>query len=381
MALTQLQVRNAKAGSHSDGNGLLLRVSASGAKSWILRVQVDGKRKDIGLGSLDHVSLAEARERARIERKAARDGIDLKVEAKKLKIASMTFKEAAESYLDHALSSLSNVKHQKQWRSTLKTYAYPTLGELVVGKVDAPDIAEALKPIWKTKSETARRVRQRIATILDHAQAKGWRDREAPERALSTLLKPIKQKAKGNFPAMPYKQVPAFVAAMRAAKTTVGRDALLFAILTAARSQEVRGARRGEFDLEAGVWIVAAERMKKRRLHRVPLSSAAKAIVEAAFKRIGSTDDALLFPGMKGKVMSDMTLGKVLKANGGEGFTVHGFRSSFRDWAAEEGYSRDWAESALAHVVKDQTEAAYRRTDFLEQRKAMMEAWATACEK
>lgn len=221
-------------------------------------------------------------------------------------------------------------------------------------------------------------MRQRIATVLNHACAQGWREAEAPERSASTLLKPIKQATKGHFPAMPYKDVPAFIAKVKSGKSTIGRNALLLVILTASRFQEVAVAKRGEFDMSAGVWTRPAERMKTRKRHRVPLSAQAMAIVQAALDKVGPEPNALLFPGMKGQQMSDMTLGKVVKTNGGEGFTTHGFRSSFRDWAAENGFPGDWAESALAHDVKNPVEAAYKRTDFFEQRRGMMEAWAVA---
>jgi integrase len=375
--LTLLQVKNAKPGRHSDTNGLHLVVKPSGTKSWVLRVQVNGNRKDIGLGSTASVNLGEVREKAAAIRKLIKEGRDPKEVRAASKAVLVTFIDAANRYHDDVSSSWKNEKHGKQWLATLKTYAYPVIGDMSVNDISAAYIYDILKPIWRDKAETARRVRQRIATVLNFSMAKGWRDSEAPNLAVGTLLRPLKQPARGHFSAMLYKEVPTFLAAMSAASATSGRLALQFALLTAARSGEARGACRSEFDLDARIWSLPASRMKGDRPHSVPLSAAAVAIVQRAMDRIDNSDDALLFPGKNGRVLSENTLGKVMASNGGGTHTVHGLRSSFRDWVAEGGvFSGDWAEAALAHTVSNAVEAAYKRTRYLEQRRPMMEAWA-----
>jgi integrase len=233
-----------------------------------------------------------------------------------------------------------------------------------------------LTPIWLTKSETARRVRQRIGVVLDYAHGRGWRDTEAPMRALQQLLGGLKQPRGGNFSAMPYKLLPEFFAALSAGEFSVGRLALKFLILTAARSGEVRKARWRDIDLQAAEWHVPPENAKTGRLHIVPLAPPAKAVVQQLDDTFVHTPDDLVFPGLKGQ-MSDATLAKMLRTNGGRDFTVHGFRSSFRDWAAEGGFPDSWAEAALAHTNPNRTESAYRRTTFFDQRRdKLMPAWA-----
>jgi integrase len=375
--LTAFQVKHAKKGRHGDGKGLYLLVSPTGAKSWMLRVQVDGRRRDFGLGSLDLISLQEARDKALEGRKMAKAGFDPSLEWKKLRTALPTFEEAARRYHEAVKGGWRNSKHPTQWINTLEKYAFPVIGSTTVDKIDAPDIQRVLIPIWQTVPETARRVRQRVAVVLDYAKGQGWRSTEAPMRAVNSLMKAIKQPRKGNFAAMPYKEVPAFLQKLRDADQTIGRLALQFLILTAARSGEVRGATWGEIDLESGQWNLPASRMKMGEPHSVPLTAAASAVLEQARHFSTGSDDALIFPGLKRKPLSDMTLSKALKASGGDAFTVHGFRSSFRDWVAEQtSYPREWAEAALAHSVPNRVEAAYRRTKFLDQRRGMMNDWA-----
>ncbi len=380
--LTALQIKNAKPGRYADGKGLYLLVGPTGSKSWVLRVQVDGRRRDYGLGSLDLVkSLAEARQKAEDWRKLAKEGHNPSAEAKRQRASKTTFEDAAQTYYDERKASWKNGKHQDQWINTLKTYAYPSLGKLSVDSIDAHDVAQALLPIWGDKGETARRVKQRIGSVLDYSNAKGWRASEAPMRAVGTLLKGIRQPKQKNFAAMPYKQVAYFMPKLSEAGETVGRLGLQFLILTAARSGEVRGALWSEIDLKKKVWTIPASRMKMDQEHQVPLSDVALALLEKAKAHSVVKPEGLVFPGLKRKPLSDMTLSKVLRSNGGEGFTVHGFRSSFKDWASEQGYPSEWSEAALAHTVANRVEAAYRRTKFLEQRIKLMKAWSDFCVK
>lgn len=379
MNLTALKIKNAKPGRYADGKGLYLLVSPTGSKSWVLRIQIDNKRRDYGLGSLHEVSLAEARIKALEWRKLAKQGYNPSAEAKRQRASKTTFEDAAQTYYEERKGSWKNGKHRDQWINTLKVYAYPSLGKVSVDSIDAHDIAQALLPIWADKGETARRVKQRIGSVLDYSNAKGWRASEAPMRAVSTLLKGIRQPKQKNFAAMPYKQVPSFVAKLSNTGETVGRLALQFLILTAARSGEVRGALWSEMDLKKKVWTIPASRMKMDQEHQVPLSDAAIALLEKAKAHSIVKPDGLVFPGLRRKQLSDMTLSKVLRSNGGDGFTVHGFRSSFKDWASEQGYPSEWSEAALAHTVANRVEAAYRRTKFLEQRIKLMKAWSDFC--
>jgi len=391
MPLTVKQVQSAKPGRHSDGKGLYLLVKPSGSKSWVLRVQHNGRRQDFGLGSVAtdaidvdiplqrrrSLTLAEAREKARIGRELARAGINPSAAWRIEEEQIPNFKEAAEQYHAQVSKAWRNGKHGDQWLNTLKTYAFPFIGRLSVDEVDAPAIQRALLPIWLSKSETARRVKQRIGVVLDYAHGKGWRKAEAPMRALNQLMGGIKQPKGTNFAAMPYKDVPTFLSKLADGEFSVGRLALQFLVLTAARSGEVRKARWR--DIEAAEWRVPPENAKTGRLHIVPLVPAAIEIVERLEGVFSPQEGDLVFPGLKG-VMSDATLAKVLRVNGGGDFTVHGFRSAFRDWAAETGFADAWAEAALAHTNPNRTESAYRRTTFFEQRKEkLMPAWASFC--
>lgn len=317
--LSPLHVKNARQGRYADGKGLYLLVSPTGSKSWMLRVQVDGRRRDYGLGSLDVVSLAEARDKAVEWRKLAKAGLDPSQEAKRQREQQTTFETAARQFYEERKGSWKNPKHKQQWINTLETYAFPTMGGMSVDQITAADIQQVLIPIWQEKPETARRVRQRIGTVLDYCQAKGWRETDAPMRAVNTLLRGIKQPKARNFPAMPYKDVPAFMQKLDEGKETVGRLALQFLIYTAARSGEVRGATWQEIDLVNKVWKVPAERMKMERAHIVPLSDAALAILEKTKPYSTGKPSELVFRGLRRKPLSDMTLSKVLRSNGGEG--------------------------------------------------------------
>ena len=377
-ALTATKVKSlTEPGRYSDGGGLMLHVRAGGAKSWILRTQVDGKRRDIGLGSAKAVPLADARQAAEEIRRKLAQGIDPVAEKKKEKVVIPTFKEAAVLVHEEHKAAWKNGKHQAQWLSTLKSYAYPTLGDLLVSEIEGPIIRDVLAKIWLTKPETARRVRQRIGTVLDWAFAKGYRASEAPMRSLSKGL-PRQPKKDGHFAAMSFAEVPAFLQILRR-RESMGRLALEALILTAARSGEIRMARWPELDLESGLWSIPAARMKMGRSHIVPLSPQAVDVFKRAAKlRTPATD--LVFYGTKAKKpLSDMTLLKILR-DMEAGVTVHGFRSAFRDWVAEENnYPGEVAEAALAHAIPNKVEAAYRRTDFLEKRRALMTDWGTFC--
>ncbi|HEY0629626.1 MAG TPA: integrase arm-type DNA-binding domain-containing protein [Sphingomicrobium sp.] len=332
-ALTATKVKSlTEPGRYSDGGGLMLHVRAGGAKSWILRTQVDGKRRDIGLGSAKAVPLADARQAAEEIRRKLAQGIDPVAEKKQEKVVIPTFKETAVLVHEEHKAAWKNGKHQAQWLSTLKSYAYPTLGDLLVSEIEGPVIRDVLAKIWLTKPETARRVRQRIGTVLDWAYAKGYRANEAPMRSLSKGL-PRQPKKDGHFAAMSFAEVPAFLQILRR-RESMGRLALEALILTAARSGEIRMAKWPELDLEAGLWSIPAARMKMGRPHVVPLSPQAVDVFKRAAKlRIPATD--VVFYGAKAKKpLSDMTLLKILR-DMEAGVTVHGFRSAFRDWVAE----------------------------------------------
>lgn len=370
----------AKPGTYQDGDGLFLKVKKDGGASWKLRVQHEGKRRDIGLGGAKLVSLAQARAKAAEYRKAVRiEGRDLVAERRETKAAAVTFRQAAKALHESHKAKWHQPKHAAQWIATLETYAFPSLGERPVGTIEARHIIAAISKVWSEKPETGRRVRQRICAVLDYAHAHGWRATEAPARSLQAGKGLPRQPARDTHRlAMPYAEVPAFLTRLRE-RFSFGRLALEFTILTAARSGEVRGATWDELDLEAGLWTIPAERMKARREHVVPLSAPALAVLEKA-KAMRLAGSELVFPGMQAaKVMSDMTLLKVLR-DAGEPYHVHGFRSSFRDWVSEEtNFPGDVAEAALAHMVANKVEAAYRRGNLLEKRRRMMDAWGAYC--
>jgi integrase len=380
--LTALGVKKAGAGRHGDGNGLYLVVADTGSRKWVLRIQMNGKRRDIGLGSATKVGLSEAREAAEDMRRAIRRGDDPVAARRREKEATPTFREAAEMVHKEHLPSWKNEKHAKQWLSTLEAYAFPRLGDLPVNKIDGPMVRDVLADIWLTIPETARRVRQRIGTVLDFAHAKGWREAEAPLRSISRGL-PKQPRVREHFAALPWREVPDFIANM-ATKLKASDTVLLaieFLILTAARSGEVRGATWSEFDLEVGAWSIPADRMKAGRAHRVPLSDRAIQILDQmkALRRTTKTN-AFVFEGKKlGRPLSDMSLTMPIR-RASLPITVHGFRSSFRDWCAEATSTpREIAEACLAHTVRDAAEAAYARTDHFDKRRILMQSWADYC--
>lgn len=383
MAMNKLTALKAKAlkapGRHSDGNGLVLFIKESGAKSWVLRIQVDGKRRDFGLGAFADVSLSEAREKADELRRQYRSGVDPVAARRAAKLPNTsipTFREAAtQAHREHE-GGWKNAKHKAQWLTSLEAYAYPAIGDLTVDRIEGPAVRDLLAEIWLSKPETARRVRQRIGTVLDWAYAKGFRQAEAPMRSITKGL-PRQPKKDNHFAALPYEQAPAVMTKL-AESNTVGRLALRFLILAAARSGEVRGATWKEIDQEEGLWMIPGDRMKAGKPHIVPLPPAASAILDLQRDAYGDDADQPIFPGKENKVLSDMTLTKVLRDGFSADITVHGFRSTFRDWAAEQtDIAGDVVEAALAHAVQNKVEAAYRRTNYLEKRRALMMAWAS----
>jgi integrase len=376
--LTAIGIRNLKQpGRYSDGNGLILDIGKSGRGSWIVRVQVDGRRRDIGLGSLSGLSLGQARDVAAQIRRDAKAGIDVVAVRKREQNIIPTFKAAALKVHAEHKAAWKNGKHQVQWIRTLEVYVFPIIGDILVSDIEGPVIRDLLAPIWLSKSETARRVRQRIGTVLDWAYAKGYRTTEAPMRSLAKGL-PRQPRKSGHFEAMPFADIPAFVASLRE-RLSVGRLALELLILTAARSGEVRGCRWSEIDFSKQLWTIPAHRMKAGKTHVVPLSEAAIDVLKRA-EIFRSPISDLVFPGQNPRTaLSDMTLLKILRDRQ-VGVTVHGFRSSFRDWVAEEtNYAGEIAEAALAHAIPNKVEAAYKRTDFLEKRKALMADWGRYC--
>lgn len=372
--LSATQVRAIKeAGRYSDGDGLMLHVSENGSASWLLRIQVGKRRREFGLGSLKKVGLAAACEKAEHVRKQFAAGLDPVVEKKKAQRVIPTFKVAAEAVHAENKKSWSNGKHRDQWLNTLETYAFPTIGSLTVDTIDGPVIRDVLLPIWLEKPETARRVRQRIGAVMDWAFASGFRSTELTTRLVSKGL-PRQPKKDGHFAAMPFADVPNFLVRLQEVET-MGRLALLATLFTACRSGEVRGARWSELDMGAKVWAIPKERMKAKVEHRVPLSDQAIRVFErAAELRIKGSD--LIFYGQQPRrPLSDMTLLKVLR-DMKLPFTVHGFRSSFADWAAEQTkFPQAVVDAVLAHTVDDKVLAAYRRTDFFEKRRQLLQAW------
>ncbi len=372
-----------EAGRHADGGNLYLRVDSSGAARWTFMWMRDGRQREAGLGSRDVVSLAYARELAVAMRRSLAKGVDpldARAAERRASAARITFGECADALVASKESGWRNDKHRAQWRMTLEKYA-STLRTIPVADVSTQDVLRALQPIWRTKAETASRLRGRIEAVIDSARVAGDIDDRAPNPArwaghLEMLLPKPTKLARGHHAALPYKDVPAFLEQLRDAEGVAAR-ALEFAVLTAARTGEVLGAQWGEIDVEGAVWTVPAGRMKAGREHRIPLPAPAAAIVSQLAK-VKAGD--FVFPGQKlDKRLSNMALEMVLRRLKVDA-TVHGFRSAFRDWAGEETeFPREIAEAALAHIVGDKAEQAYRRGDALEKRRALMAAWAAFC--
>lgn len=374
-------------GYYCDGGGLYLQVSRSASKSWIFRYARDGKPREMGLGSQRDVTLAAARTKAGEARRQLADGIDpiaardaSKVQERLRKAGTESFAKCAEKYISAHRAGWRNPKHAGQWEATLTTYADPVIGNLPVRDVDTELVLRILEPIWAKKPETASRLRGRIERVLDWARVRGYRSGENPARwrgHLDKLLPAgLNRRVRKHHAALPYDEIPAFIGQLRAEEGTAAQ-ALEFLILNVSRTGEVIGAKPGEIDARKALWTVPAERMKAGREHRVPLSPRAVEIAEA--QPVGP----FLFAGRDdGQGLSNMAMLELLKRMGRADLTVHGFRSSFRDWAAEcTTYPNEVCEMALAHAITDKVEAAYRRGDLFEKRRQLMADWASYCER
>ncbi|WP_019594114.1 integrase arm-type DNA-binding domain-containing protein [Thioalkalivibrio sp. ALM2T] len=387
MALNKLsarQIKNAATGKYEDGGGLRLVVSASGAKKWVLRLTVEGKRREMGLGTYPDVSLATVRENATAFRTLARNGVD-PIATRGTRVKEIpTFESCAARYVRAHRRGWKNPKHQRQWVRTLKNYARPKIGQKRVDAITTDDILEILAPIWANKTETAKRVQGRIENILDYAAAHQHREESNPARwrgHLDKLLaKPCRVKQVTHHPAMPYEDAAKFMVELRDLDG-IAPIALRFLILTATRTKEVLLAEWDEFDFANETWTIPANRMKSRREHRVPLVPATLQLLEEVPRL---TENRYVFPGrIAGKPLSSMALLTTMRRlgfgpKGARGnYVPHGFRSCFRDWSGEvSSYPRDVAEMALAHVIENKVEAAYRRGDLFTKRSQMMQDWA-----
>jgi integrase len=389
--LSPLQASKLKEpGYYCDGAGLYLQIAKGGSKSWVFRYTVNGKAREMGLGSCATFTLAEARKRATEQRKKLSDGID-PIEAKRNTLIDrrlaaskiITFDKAAEGFIEANESGWRSNKHGDQWRNTLNTYASPVIGDLPVSTITTALVMKILQPIWSTKTETATRVRGRIEKVLDWAKVQGYRSGDNPAawkgNLAEALPKPSKVADAGHHAALPWPEMGAFMQDLRAMHGA-GSLATQLIILTAARTSEVIESTWSEFDLEAGVWTIPKERMKGFREHRVPLSPQALAVL--ATIKVDNKPSPFVFPSSKpDRAISNMTCLAVLKRMKRSDLTVHGFRSTFRDWAAEStAYPRDVCEMALAHAIEDKSEAAYRRGDLLEKRTQLMNDWAKFCD-
>ncbi len=411
--LTAVEVKSASNSGRSplmvaDGGGLYLRVAPSGSKSWILRYQLNGKRRDMGLGAFPAVSLAEARTKAATQaalaknsnvdpvaqRQAEREAAAEQARQAQVEAAreSVTFAKAATAYVDAQAPGWKNAKHVDQWRNTLATYCAP-FGSKPVDAVTVDDVEAALRPLWLSKTETATRLLQRIVLVVAYAHDKGWRQSDDAEgwpmrlrRRLPRL--PKKTERVEHHPALPYKQLPAFMAALRASRAT-GSRALELGVLCASRSGEVRHATWGEFDLDAALWVIPASRMKAKVEHRVPLSTQAVELLRSIRPETVKPTD-YVFPSRKDTALSDMTLSAFIRRQNekelkwkderGEAVVPHGFRSTFSDWTSEcTAFPADVREMALAHTIENKVEAAYRRGDLFDKRRDLMQQWADFC--
>lgn len=387
--------KDLKPGLYGDGNGLYLQVSNRNTKAWVFRFMINRVPRKMGLGEVAKVKLADARKKANAAHLLVLDGIDpiAARDARKAALAvekakATTFKECAQGYIEAHQHGWKSPKHAKQWEATLETYAYPVIGTLPVSAIDDAHVMKILQPIWNIKTETASRVRGRIEKVLDRARALKLRTGENPARwtgHLDQLLPPKSQvKPVRHHPALPYRELPAFIAKLRA-RDGVSARALEFTILTAARTQDTIGATLPEFDRADGTWTVPKERVKgkkgaRKRDHVVPISDAALAVLEALPAIDGRK---FAFPGgNEGEGLSNMAMAETLKEMGyaGDVATVHGFRSAFKDWCSEQtAYPNEMSEMALSHTVSDKVEAAYRRGDMREKRRRLMQDWADYC--
>lgn len=381
--LTAAEIKSSKKPKLRDGDGLWLHTAKSGARYWVFIFSKHGRRREMGFGPLVDVSLADARRKAEEARKIVQNGGDpfSEMAERQVRVKPRTFGEVADEYIDRAVEDRKwrGAKTEAGWRNTLTVHAKP-LRKIPVAEVTTDDVVRTLRSIWNTKHETATKVRERIKMVLDAAKVQGLRQGDNPAEwagHLDQIMSKPDGAGRGHFAAMPYADVPSFLEHLRLA-TGMGARALEFAILTAARSGEVRGAVWHELDLKKRLWIIPAERMKAGKEHRVPLTSTAVKLLEIQSERRLSD---LVFPGQNPrKPLSDMTLAKALKAVDANGYTVHGFRTSFRNWVLEEtDFPDSLAEMALAHSVGDATVRAYRRGDALERRRRLMDEWAKFC--
>jgi len=389
--LTARVVEQVKApGYYGDGGGVVLRVAEGGSKVWLFRYKTQGRVREMGLGPVRDVSLAEAREGAREARRLRRAGID-PIDAKRQRQAAarldaaklITFSQCAAAYIENHRTSWRNGKHAAQWEATLRTYAYPVFGNLPVAAVDTALVIKVLDSIWSKKPETASRLRGRIEAVLDFAKVRGYRAGENPARwkghlkeALPAVSKLRKVK---HHAALPYAEIGAFMTELRAREGGAAA-ALEFSILTAARTSEVIGARWSEIDMTVGAWTIPAERMKAGVEHRIPLSEQGLAVLRRA--AAGEVNDVVFCGQKPGRPLSNMALLMMLRRMGRDDITAHGFRSTFRDWAAERTTApREVVEAALAHTVANKVEAAYRRSDLFEKRRALMQQWGSFCDQ
>lgn len=395
LRLSAPAVRNAAPGRHHDGQGLYLYVSPTGARSWVLRIQKEGKRQDIGLGAADIsprsvgkgeappieislmnrrlLTLSEAREKARMLREATKAGLDPIFERDRERRSIPKFRDAAKD-AHAAWKDGRKEKDAATFLRSLELHAFPIIGDHPVDVITASDISKVLEPIWTSKPDMGRKVRQRIGRVLNFAHAKGWRATEAPVKSVTVALP--RQPKGGNYKAMPYVDVPKFVAVLNSKAQTYGRRVTLFQLLTAVRHGEARAARWGQIDLKAREWRIPADMMKGGVAHTVTLNSPAVALLERTLTERSVKPTDLVFPGRQGVLLSDMTMNKMLR-DAGFRYDSHGFRSSFRDWAAEQmSHIPDAvAEAALAHVVPEKVVRAYKRTNFIEMRRTLLEAW------
>ncbi len=372
-ALSTAFVRNvAQAGRYCDGDGLYLDVQPTGTRSWVQRLVIRGRRRELGLGGFPLVPLKDARAAALANRRLARAGGDPLAEKRRLK-SMPSFAVAAEAVLAQMRPGWRNPKHGKDWLSSMERFAFPRLGKLPVSEVTSADVVETLRTVWHERPATARRVRQRISTVMEYAVALNYRD-DNPCSRIGPVLGP-QQDLVRHMPALPHRDTAETVAKVRASKVFPAvKLAFEFLVLTAARSGEVRGARWDEMDTEAHVWTVPATRTKAKREHRVPLTRRALKILDAA--RAAGNGGPLVFPSARGKRINDMALSGLLRTLEVPA-VPHGFRSTFRDWAAEEtNHPREVVEAALAHVVQNKVEAAYARSDLFERRRQLMDDWS-----
>jgi integrase len=389
--LTARMVDQAKVpGYYGDGGGLVLRIAESGSKVWLYRYKTHGRVREMGLGPIRDVSLAEAREAAREARRLRRAGADpidakrqRRVAAKLDSAKVVSFSQCADAYIENHRASWKNEKHAAQWEATLRTYAYPVFGGLPIAVVDTALVVKVLDPIWSQKSETASRLRGRIEAVLDFATVRGYRFGENPARwkghLKEALPAPNKLRKVQHHAALPYTEIGAFMADL-CTREGGAAAALEFAILTAARTGEVIGARWSEVDLTTGVWTIPADRMKAGVEHRIPLCKQALAVLH----RVSATKvHGIVFSGQKpGRPLSNMALLMMLRRMGRNDITAHGFRSTFRDWAAERtAVASEVAEAALAHAIANRVEAAYRRSDLFEKRRLLMQQWGSFCDQ